>query len=213
MLRIEEMNKEVQEESKQTPPDISVGEQSEDMSKLNKGEREAMEAIKKFTDEDDKGEISIKSILGGDFLMSGFFMRQVIFVMFCVGLMLLYTGNRYSSQQDAILIDSLRSQLQDVKYNVLTQSSELMNMTRQSNVEKALRNTKDSVLQNPITPPYLIRVGESNSKTTAQRQVREVLVDSMSAIADTTTGAEAVKTEKANETNDTTAKTQNNEIQ
>ena len=121
---------------------------------------EAVEAIKKFTDEDDNdmGEISLKSVLGGDLLGSKFFLKQVIFVMFCVFLMLLYTGNRYASQQDAILIDSLRQNLLNVKYNVMTQSSELMNMTRQSNVEKMLRMTKDSVLQNPVTPPFLIRM-------------------------------------------------------
>ena len=124
-------------------------------------QKEAVEKLKKFTEEDeDMGEVSLKSILGGDILGSKFFLKQVIFVMFCVLLMLIYTGNRYASQQDAILIDSLRGALQDVKYNVMTQSSELMNLTRQSNVERMLRTTKDSVLQNPITPPYLIRNNE-----------------------------------------------------
>jgi len=118
---------------------------------------EGVEAIKKFTNEDDDmGEISLKSILGGDILGSKFFLKQVMFVIFCVVLMLVYTGNRYGSQQDAIYIDSLRTMLQEVKYNVMSQSSELMNLTRQSNVEKMLKETKDSVLQNPITPPYLI---------------------------------------------------------
>ena len=124
-------------------------------------QKEAVEALKKFTEEDDDmGEVSLKSVLGGDILGSKFFLKQVMFVMFCVLLMLIYTGNRYASQQDAILIDSLRGALQDVKYNVMTQSSELMNLTRQSNVERMLRTTKDSVLQNPVTPPYLIRKNE-----------------------------------------------------
>lgn len=121
-------------------------------------QNEAIEVLKKFTDEDDDdmGEISLRSILGGDILQSRFIMKQVLFIMFCVVLMLFYTGNRYASQQDAITIDSLRTTLQEVKFNVLTQSSELMNTMRQSNIERNLRNTKDSVLQNPITPPYLI---------------------------------------------------------
>lgn len=122
--------------------------------------REAIEALKKYTDEDDDddmGEISLRAILGGDILQSRFIMKQVLFIMFCVLLMLLYTGNRYSSQQDAITIDSLRTRLLEVKYNVMTQSSVLMNKMRQSNVERELRHTKDSVLQTSITPPYLIR--------------------------------------------------------
>lgn len=119
-------------------------------------EREAIEVLKKFTDEDDIGEVSLRSVLGGDILQSRFVVNQVLFIMFCVLLTLFYTGNRYASQQDAITIDSLQTELQKVKYNVLTQSSVLMNLSRQSNVERRLRTTKDSVLQTPITPPYLI---------------------------------------------------------
>lgn len=165
-----------QEELETTPPVEAVGEQAS-VGEPKSEDQETIEAIKKFTDEDDMGEISLKSILGADFLMSKFVMRQVLFVMFCVVLTIVYTGNRYDSQQDAILIDSLRGRLQEVKYNVLTQSSELMNLTRQSSVEKALRNTKDSILQNPVTPPYLIRVGENRNAAAVETKVKEVLVD------------------------------------
>lgn len=128
-----------------------------DIARENEDQRVAIEAMKKFTDEDDDmGELSLRAILGGDILQSRFVMKQVLFIMFCAVLMILYTGNRYSSQQDAITIDSLRTKLQEVKYNVLTQSSELMNISRQSNVERRLRATKDSVLESPITPPFLI---------------------------------------------------------
>ena len=81
------------------------------------------------------------------------------------------------NQQDAILIDSLRGRLQEVKYNVLTQSSELMNLTRQSNVEKALRATSDSLLHNSITPPFLIKKGDGSGSSEEQAP-EEVLVDS-----------------------------------
>lgn len=196
MLRIEEQETNLKEELEKTPPDGSVGGQKTE-------DQEAIEAIRKFTDEDDMGEISIKSILGGDFLMSKLVMKQVLFVMFCVVLMIVYTGNRYSSQQDAILIDSLRDHLQEVKYNVLTQSSELMNLTRQSSVEKALRGTKDSILHNPITPPYLIRANEQR-RSAAVKEVREVLLDSADVAADRLKAAakkeDSVKTESAAET-------------
>lgn len=175
MLRKEEEKQNLDlEESQMTPPD-DLGADDE----LKTEEREAIEAIRKFTDEDedDIGEISVKSILGGDFLMSKFMVKQIMFVMFCVLLMILYTGNRYDSQQDAILIDSLRGRLQEVKYNVLTQSSELMNLTRQSNVEKALRATSDSLLHNSITPPFLIKKGDG-SGSSEDDAPEEVLVDS-----------------------------------
>ena len=174
MSRSEEKQKLDLEESKMTLPD-DLGADDE----LKTEEREAIEAIRKFTDEenDDIGEISVKSILGGDFLMSKFMVKQIMFVMFCVLLMIIYTGNRYDSQQDAILIDSLRGRLQEVKYNVLTQSSELMNLTRQSNVEKALRTTSDSLLHNSITPPFLIKKKDGSSASD-EKMPQEVLVDS-----------------------------------
>lgn len=179
MSRIDEMQNITQEEPQVASPDAPVGEQEQTGGTLKKGDREAIEAIKKFTEEDYNADISIKSILGGDFLMSRFVMQQVLFVMFLVFLAIIYTGNRYSSQQDSIEIDSLRSRLQDVKYNVLTQSSELMNLMRQSNVEKALREMNDSTLQNAITPPYLIRTNEESKAQVSKAQVREVMVDSV----------------------------------
>ncbi len=179
MSKKEEKRNVEQEESAMTLPEDTGAEEV-----VLTEEQEAIEAIRKFTneDDDDLGEFSVKSILGGDFLMSKFMVKQIMFVMFCVLLMILYTGNRYDSQQDAILIDSLRGRLQEVKYNVLTQSSELMNLTRQSNVEKMLKGTPDSLLHNSITPPYLIKQNDRRS-VAAEEKVEEVLVDSSELVA------------------------------
>lgn len=122
-------------------------------------EQEISDAVERYVedvDEDDLGEISFKTILGGDLLQSRFFRKQVMFIVFVAALMLLYTGNRYSSQQDIIVIDSLKVRLQQERYNVLTQSSELLNLSRQSNIEHQLRLFGDSALANPTTPPYEI---------------------------------------------------------
>lgn len=202
MSRKEDEKDIMMEESAMIPPE-SVGDEPQ-MKTEEQEAREAIKAIRKFTDEDDDdefGEISVKSILGGDFLMSRFIIRQIMFVMFCVVLMILYTGNRYDSQQDVILIDSLRGRLQEVKYNVLTQSSELMNLSRQSNVEKMLVGTPDSLLHNSIIPPFLIKAGDDR-RSFLERKVEEVLVDSTEkqpepqSEDEDETGAEAIKTEQ-----------------
>lgn len=202
MSRKEDERDIMMEESAMIPPE-SVGDEPQ-MKTEEQEAREAIKAIRKFTDEDDDdefGEISVKSILGGDFLMSRFIIRQIMFVMFCVVLMILYTGNRYDSQQDVILIDSLRGRLQEVKYNVLTQSSELMNLSRQSNVEKMLVGTPDSLLHNSIIPPFLIKAGD-NRRLRSEEKVEEVLVDSTAkhpepqSDSGDETGAEAIKTEQ-----------------
>lgn len=97
-----------------------------------------------------------RSLLNGEFLRNRYVSGQVLFLIFIVILALLYTGNRYSSQQEIILIDSLQVVVQQEQYNVLTQSSELLNLMRQSNIEQALRRHGDTTLLNPVTPPFEI---------------------------------------------------------
>lgn len=140
-------------------------EHDSDAVEYQRDKADAMKAIRRFTDEDDEddmGEISLKTIFGGDILQSKFFKRQIPWFIFVFALMILYTANRYSSQQDIIEIDSLRKKLQDVKYNSLTESSELLNLSRQSNIEKYLRATQDSTLSDPTTPPFLIKNDEES---------------------------------------------------
>ncbi len=121
-------------------------------------QQEAIKAIKKFADEDEDednlGEISLKSIIGGDILQSPFMQHQVLFFMFIVVLALLYTGNRYASQKEALLIDSLKVELQEQRYKVLTIESELLNASRQSEIVKLLKANGDSMLINTTTPPF-----------------------------------------------------------
>lgn len=136
--------------------------QDTELEKEEKEEAEAIEAIKKYTEEDELGKVTLSSIIGGDILQSKFSRSLVQWFIMVAILMLIYTYNRYQSQQDIITIDNLKTELQEVKYNVLTQSSELMNLSRQSNVEKYLKATNDSMLKNPTTPPYLIRMVEAN---------------------------------------------------
>lgn len=125
----------------------------------------AIEAIKKFTNDEDEnsfGEISFKSIIGGDILQSRFILNQVVFIMFVVILTLIYTGNRYSSQQDMLLIDSLKVELQEQKYRVLTIESELLNMSRQSVTVEKLKENGDSLLIHSTTPPFKIAIKEED---------------------------------------------------
>jgi hypothetical protein len=142
-------------------PEAAAETQTDEDAATTAEEQELDEVVERYVsdeDEDDLGEISFKTVLGGDLLQSPFFRRQVMFIIFIAGLLLFYTGNRYSSQQDIITIDSLKVRLQQERYNVLTQSSELLNLSRQSNIEQQLRLFGDSALANPTTPPYEIEV-------------------------------------------------------
>lgn len=121
--------------------------------------KEVIDALNNMDEDnaDDGVELSFRTLIGGDILQSRFMLKQIVFIIYCAFLMILYTANRYYSQDEVIEIDNLREALRDAKYNELTQSSELMNYTRQSNVEEALKHTPDSVLISPEIAPYLIK--------------------------------------------------------
>lgn len=102
-------------------------------------------------------KMSIKGILGGDILANDFFKRQTRLLILIMILTVLYIDNRYSSQQEIIEIDRLKKELDDVKYDALTRSSELMEKSRQSKIEEYIA-TQGSELQTATNRPYLITV-------------------------------------------------------
>ncbi|MDR0938668.1 MAG: hypothetical protein LBN29_04825 [Mediterranea sp.] len=103
-----------------------------------------------------KKRTSLKSILGGDILATDFFRRQAKLLVLIMVLIIFYIHNRYASQQQQIEIDHLKRELTDIKYDALTRSSELMEMSRQSHIEEYISN-KGSELRTPTSPPYLIK--------------------------------------------------------
>lgn len=119
--------------------------------------KEAEETVVADENYDEDVELSLRTIIGGDFLRSRIFISQVGYMMYIVLLIVIYTWNRYEYQDDILLEDALRKELKDVKYNVLTQSSELMNYLRQSNVEQVIKQTPDSMLSTSVSAPFLLR--------------------------------------------------------
>lgn len=117
--------------------------------------------LKAFTESEAVEEgtnVSLREILGGDILTAGWLRRQMGVIVLCMFFAIIYITNRYSAEQEVIEIERLKVELTEVKYRALTRFSELTVQTRQSQVEKRLRSTPDSVLETPKTPPFLIKV-------------------------------------------------------
>ena len=72
--------------------------------------------------------------------------------------MLLYIGNGYSSQQELIERNKLKEEVEDVKYNALIRSSELLERSRQSHIEEHLKSIGDTMLQTATISPFVIKV-------------------------------------------------------
>ena len=106
---------------------------------------------------EDLPQVSLREILGGDFLVGDFLRRQIGFIMFLVLLSTGYITNRYAAQQEIIEEENLRKELADKRNYALTQYCELTQQSRQSMLEQRLRANGDTTLTIPKEPPYFIK--------------------------------------------------------
>lgn len=135
----------------------------EEAAEMKEQAKKTIQMIKdKAKEEDPKptSAMTLRTILGGDFLTAEMVRRQiwlfVLMVIFCI----VYVAIRYQCQQDMIAIDKLEKQLLDAKYKALSSSSTLTEKCRESHVLDALKQNKDSLLHISDQPPYIINVPE-----------------------------------------------------
>ena len=108
-------------------------------------------------DDLDDPRISLRSILGGDIFTAKRLLKQLPLMAMIVVFLIIYIGNRYSSQTEMIETEQLRAHLDDVKSLALTHSSALLEKTRQSRIENYLKNSNDSTIQSSNIPPFVIK--------------------------------------------------------
>lgn len=95
-------------------------------------------------------------VAGGTILTEDFFLKNTRFMLVAFVIIVLYISNRYSCISKLAEIESLRKELQDAKYESLTISSELVGISRQSQVQRLLdKNGADLVT--PTEPVYKIK--------------------------------------------------------
>lgn len=155
---------EIREEEAEVPaeaPDEAGGEDTAAEGEAEGEEREtALSPIREFTRNEEvesRPNLSLREILGGDILTNGWLRRQMGLIVLCAFFAIIYITNRYSSEQEMIEIEKLKSELTDMRYRALTRSGELTVKTRQSQVERILRMTGDSILESPKEPPFIIK--------------------------------------------------------
>ncbi len=130
-------------------------------------ERQLQETLKKIqetaqdSDTHPGQQLTLKSVLGGDFLTAGFMRSQVGVILLVVAFTLVYVGFRYQCQQDMVSIRKLEIQLKDAKNKALAASSTLTEKCRESHVIETLQQNNDSLLRIANQPPYIIQVPEN----------------------------------------------------
>lgn len=98
---------------------------------------------------------TIKDILNGNILNKQFFRRQYKLMLLLVAISIVYIDNRYASEKQLLYSIEINKKIQDAKYESLTISAELMEITRQSSIMKMLAE-KGIELKQGKTPPVVI---------------------------------------------------------
>ena len=88
---------------------------------------------------EERPKITLKDVASGEALGREWLQRQIPFILFLVIIALFYINNRFTYEAQLRDIDRLKKELIDAKYESLTVSEELMQMSRQSYVIDKLR--------------------------------------------------------------------------
>jgi hypothetical protein len=117
--------------------------------------KKIIDKIRNSEDFSDFRSSSIRDVLNGSIFTKKFLRKQYALIALLVILSVFYIDNRYTSEKQIKRIAELKKEVQDVKYESLTISAELMGITRQSNILKLLES-KNMKLRPGETPPIVI---------------------------------------------------------
>lgn len=98
---------------------------------------------------------SIKDFLDGSILTKTAVVQQLPFVLFLVVLGIFYISNRYHSEKVYLDMVNLEKELKDLRFEAITTASDLMFMSKQSEVLKRVKH-EGLELKESTTPPIKI---------------------------------------------------------
>ncbi|MEA4974984.1 MAG: FtsL-like putative cell division protein [Paludibacter sp.] len=114
-----------------------------------------VDRIRQSEDLSDLRSSSVRDILNGNILTKKFIRKQYLLIILLVVLSIGYIDNRYASEKQIATMVMLKKNIQDAKYESLTISAELMEISRQSNL-LLLMESKGMMLKPGNTPPIVI---------------------------------------------------------
>ena len=148
---------------KENPAQQEETNQKDEAAEVKEQAKKTIQMIKEQAREEDPKltpTLTLRTILGGDFLTADMVRRQIWLFVLMVIFTIFYVAFRYQCQQDMIAIDKLEKEVLDAKYRALSCSSTLTEKCRESHVLEALKQNKDSLLHVADQPPYIIYIEE-----------------------------------------------------
>ncbi|MGB4415707.1 MAG: FtsL-like putative cell division protein [Paludibacter sp.] len=121
------------------------------------------ETIKGNEDFSDIKSSTLRDVINGNILTKKFLKKQYGLLILIAVLAFAYVDNRYYCETQQARVIELKKQIQDVKYESLTISAQLMRITRQSNILNMV-NERGLNLKESNTPPVVIETPEENKE-------------------------------------------------
>jgi hypothetical protein len=113
--------------------------------------------LKKATETDNqKKRIKVKEIIDGTFLVRENVIRQLPYLLFMTFLGVVYIGNRFHAEHMVREISNLKIEVSNLRAEQITTTSELMNISRPSEVA-ALVESKGLGLKESLEPPKKLK--------------------------------------------------------
>lgn len=108
---------------------------------------------------------SIHSVVDGSFLTKDKVVGLIPFLMYLLILAILYITNIYNGERTIRAIDDAKTSLKELQYEFITSKSDLMNMSKRSEVAERLDSTG---IKESVVPPerLYIHQGEQSSTNT-----------------------------------------------
>ena len=98
---------------------------------------------------------SIKDFIGGNFLTSENVIKQIPYVLFLSIIAIIYIGNRYEAEKILRETIALKNEVKELRAESITTTSELMYISKQSEVAKLVEE-KGLNLKEAVVPPKKI---------------------------------------------------------
>jgi len=110
-----------------------------------------------FTDiKKESDELEGRSIKDSIYGSLNIILKHIGFVIWLTFLGIVYIGNSYHNEKVARRISSLQREVKDLRAESITTAAELMYVSRQSVVQKMVKNSKLD-LKESMEPPYKIK--------------------------------------------------------
>lgn len=101
------------------------------------------------------------SILDGSFLTRENLLKQIPFIIFITFLGIFYIANSYNAEKTIIEIGRTKKQLEELRYEYITTKSNLMFMSKQSEVAYRLVNSQ---VKESVVPPVKLVAKNTNDE-------------------------------------------------